>query len=196
VSEKKMMNAMYYKQIGDEILEVFPENDPESPREWDNLGKIEMYHRQYAFPHEGGFKDDQEGLEALLKSDDIAVVLPIYMYEHSGITIRTFSFNDRWDSGQVGYIYATKEDVREAFNVKRISKKTLSRVEKNLISEIETYYKYLRGDIVGFTLSKISVCDHGDEHKDEIDSCWGFYDRDDIMDQVDEKWKTVEWEDS
>jgi hypothetical protein len=191
-----MMEAMYHKKIGDEILEVFPDSDPESPREWDNLGKIEMYHRQYAFPHEGGFKDDLEGLEALLKSDSIAVVLPIYMYEHSGITIRTFSFNDRWDSGHIGYIYATKEDIRKNWNKKRISKKLLSKVEECLKGEIETYDTYLRGNIVGFTISKISTCSHGDEHKDHLDSCWGFYDRDDIMDNVDEKWKSVEWEDS
>lgn len=42
------------KRIGDELLEIFQDPEPESPREWDNLGKIEMYHRDYDFPHEGG----------------------------------------------------------------------------------------------------------------------------------------------
>lgn len=37
-------------------------------------------------------------------------ILPLYLYDHSGITMSTTSFNDRWDSGQVGYIYASRED--------------------------------------------------------------------------------------
>lgn len=188
------MYRVAYKQIEDEILEVFPDESADSPREWDNLGKIEMYHSRYNFPHEGGFKDDQEGLEALLESKDVALYLPIYMYEHSGITIKTSSFHDRWDSGQIGWIYATKEDVRKNWNVKHITKKVLQKVEACLEGEIDTYDKYLRGEILGFTLSKISVCDHGDEHKDHEDSCWGFYELDEILDNVDEKWKGIEWE--
>lgn len=37
------------------------------------------------------------------------IILPIYAYEHGGITLSTGSFSCPWDSGQVGWIYATKE---------------------------------------------------------------------------------------
>jgi hypothetical protein len=36
------------------------------------------------------------------------VILPLYVYEHSGVTMRTYPFGCRWDSGQAGYIYALK----------------------------------------------------------------------------------------
>ena len=31
-------------------------------------------------------------------------VIDLYLYDHSGITMRTRPFGDRWDSGQVGYM--------------------------------------------------------------------------------------------
>lgn len=38
-----------------------------------------------------------------------AVILPLYLYDHSGITMNTCGFTCKWDSGQVGWIYCTKE---------------------------------------------------------------------------------------
>lgn len=185
------------KRIGDELLEIFQDPDPISPREDDNLGKIEMYHRHYLFPHEGGFKDDPEGLTELLKNRfEVVVCLPIYLYDHSGITISTgneYPFNDRWDAGKVGFIYATREDVKKEFDRKKINPFIKKHVTEILQSEIETYDQYLRGEIYGFNLSKVSKCDHGDEHLDNIDSCWGYYSIEDILDQLDEKWKSGEW---
>lgn len=41
--------------------------------------------------------------------------LPLWLYDHSGITMscgaRTYPYNDRWDSGQVGWIVALKETI-------------------------------------------------------------------------------------
>ena len=37
------------------------------------------------------------------------VILPLYLYDHSGITMSTGPFSCPWDSGQVGWIYASKK---------------------------------------------------------------------------------------
>jgi len=37
------------------------------------------------------------------------VILPLYLYDHSGITMSTSVFSCPWDSGQVGWIYASKQ---------------------------------------------------------------------------------------
>ncbi len=37
------------------------------------------------------------------------VILPLYLYDHSGITMNTSGFHCNWDSGQVGWIYASKK---------------------------------------------------------------------------------------
>ena len=107
--------------------------------------------------------------------DDV-IALPLYMYDHSGITIRTHPFNCPWDSGQVGYIYVTKEDVRKEWNVKRISSKLKKKIIDILEAEIEVYDQWGRGDVYGFVLSKKCSCNEcNHEHDDVIDSCWGFY---------------------
>lgn len=149
-----------------EITEIFQDENAESPREWSNLGKIYAEHRRYTLGDKDATKEEAE---------NAPVCLNLYMLDHSGITISTNSFNDPWDSGQVGYIYATKEAILNEYKVKRISKKLLEKVRRVLLAEVANYDQYLRGDVYGFVRSKLVSCDHGDTHKDHIDSCWGYY---------------------
>jgi hypothetical protein len=58
-----------------------------------------------------------------------------------------YPFNDRWDAGQVGWIYATKQQILDCFQAKRLTKKLLERARKVLVAEVEAYDKYLRGDV-------------------------------------------------
>lgn len=50
----------------------------------------------------------------LVRATDKYVILPLYLYDHSGITISTVPFSCPWDSGQVGWIYAPKDTFRKA----------------------------------------------------------------------------------
>lgn len=94
-----------------------------------------------------------------------AVILPLYLYDHSGITMNTAGFHCPWDSGQVGFIYVLLEDVRKEYNVKRVSPKLRRKVEDALRVEVDTYDDYLRGNVYGFEVEKDG------EH---VESCWGF----------------------
>ena len=49
----------------------------------------------------------------LVRATDKYVILPLYLYDHSGITISTGPFSCPWDSGQVGWIYAPKDTFRK-----------------------------------------------------------------------------------
>ncbi len=100
-------------------------------------------------------------------------MLPIYMYEHSGIALNTTGFSCNWDSGQLGFIYVTKEKVRECFKVKKVTKKILKLVEENLISEIETYSKYINGE--GYYWATYN------EDNEIEDSCGGYYSEEDAL---------------
>lgn len=40
--------------------------------------------------------------------EDKVAILPLYLYDHSGLTMSTSDFGDRWDSGCVGFIYMDK----------------------------------------------------------------------------------------
>ena len=49
-------------------------------------------------------------LFSLVEQMDGMVILPLYLYDHSGITMNTCGFSCPWDSGQVGWIYASAMD--------------------------------------------------------------------------------------
>ena len=99
----------------------------------------------------------------LIGSQRGTAILPLYLYDHSGLTMNTTGFSCRWDSGQVGWIYADREAIREAFG--RTDKRAMDRAERALLAEVREYDDYLRGECYGYRLY---------EGNDEVDSCWGF----------------------
>ena len=118
--------------------------------------------------------DRPKGLEAMIEVfERRAVILPLYLYDHSGITMSTSSFSCRWDSGQVGWIYITAEKIIEEYG--QDTPEQREEVKGYLQGEVETYDQYLTGDIWGFTLERMDTCDQGEEHAHHEDSCWGFY---------------------
>ena len=90
------------------------------------------------------------------------VSLPLWLYDHGGITIscgdRVYPYNDRWDSGLVGWIiYAKQAEDGEDWREKAFAR---------MRAEVEEYDHYLTGEVYGFTLY---------ENGEETDSCWDFY---------------------
>jgi hypothetical protein len=154
------------------VLRIEQDMDAESPREWDNLGTMICNHRRYDLGDESFRADDYNGWDDLISSIErekgSLVYLPLYLYDHSGITMNTTGFHCPWDSGQVGWIYVTKEQVRKEWGVKRVSKQLKEHVIRVLKAEVETYDQYISGEVYGFVLEE-------KETNDVIDSCWGFY---------------------
>lgn len=100
------------------------------------------------------------------------VILPLYLYDHSGITMNTTGFSCPWDSGQVGWAYATKDDVLKEYGGKNLTADKREKAENLLRGEVDYYDSYLRGECYGFELL---------ENGEMVDSCWGFIGS---MDQV------------
>lgn len=140
------------------------DQDPESPREWDNVGTIVLHERcRYSFG------DETASMEELqeINDDPNNIVLPVYLYDHGGITISTAGFSCPWDSGQVGIIYCTKARAIKEWGKKILTKKAREQAIKCLQGEIKDLDQYLTGTVYGFRVL--------DPNGDEIDSCWGFY---------------------
>lgn len=90
-------------------------------------------------------------------------ILPLYLYDHSGITMNTSGFHCPWDSGQVGYIYASHESVAKEYGA--VDEETLAKAMRLLESEVECYDYYLTGQCYGYEFYKEGV---------EVDSSWGY----------------------
>ncbi len=104
-----------------------------------------------------------------------AVILPLYLYDHSGITMKTKPFGCPWDSGQVGWIYATHEKIKEEFSSEHTGG-DWERAGQVLRDEVEIYDQFLTGDVYGFILEQEVTCECcGNVSEEHIDSCWGFY---------------------
>ena len=100
-----------------------------------------------------------------LKLSDV-IYLPVYMYEHSGVTISTTPFSCSWDSGQLGYIFEKKETIRKNHNVSRISKKLKEQIEDDLRNEISIYSEYAEGNI--FSIDVVSENEEDDYGEDGL----------------------------
>lgn len=160
-----MVSIQNFEENGFNV-EIFYDEDPESPREWDNLGTIlYMKGSRYTLGDEAV---DHEDIEEITQSDKY-VWLPVYAYIHSGIALNTVGFSCPWDSGQCGIIYASKDDIRKNFELKRnVTQKTIDKVYNIFKAEIETFSHWASGDVYGFAVKN--------SDGDVIDSCRGFYD--------------------
>lgn len=148
------------------IISIEQEDYVENPREWyDHIGKMICWHRRYNLGDKHYYTDPTDFTDDIKESENI--ILPIYLYDHSGISISTSSFHDVWDSGQVGFIYMTKTRAENEWGDCSLEERE-KRAIKCLESEVEEYDQYLRGDVYCFTISTRRGCSI-------VDSCGGFY---------------------
>lgn len=136
--------------------------DPMNPREWDNLGTFQIYHRRYASP------DKIVREPPYTKRDEIS--LKVWGYDHGSVhyaTGETNPFHCPWDSGFAGIIFAPKERIYRYFGVKRITKTVRQRVIDALKAEVEEWNRYINGDIHMWMIL--------DNDGEVMDSCGGYH---------------------
>lgn len=174
-------------------IEIEQDMSPSNPcEEFDQLGTMVCSHSRYNLGHEqvtGGMSGWYDYLASnhdlvhesdwypeehgKVEYEDYAakwveqnlIVLPLYLYDHSGITIRTAAFSCPWDSGQVGFVYVHKDKVKTEYSWKRLTKARVEKVEGYLKAEVGVYDHYLTGSVYGYSIEG-PKCD---------DSCWGYY---------------------
>lgn len=109
------------------------------------------------------------------------LISPLYLYDHSGITISMGGFSCPWDSGQVGWIYVTKETIENEWgNGPDAYHKAMNCMK----SEVETYDDYLTGNVWGWRI--------GSENDDNIESCWGYYGSEGIKEAIAEAKSSID----
>lgn len=166
-------------EIDGYTIKIAEDYNPVNPRtEYDNVGKMVCWHRRYDLGDEQPTCSPDEYLHQMMweredrlhgkcipdniKQEDLQayidkhfVVLPLYLYDHSGLSMSTGSFGCSWDSGQVGFIYVESES------------KEYDDLEAGLKGEVETYNQYLEGDVWGYIIEA--------SDGETLGSCSGFY---------------------
>lgn len=147
--------------MGQFTIRIVQDTDPVNPRkDYYNPATMVCWHPRYDLGDDHHF-NDVDDLAEWAKDKDL-FTLPLYLYDHGGITMSTGAFQCPWDSGQVGYIYISREDAKREYG--DVSN---DRIYDLLRGEVDTYDQYLRGDVWGYEiLAPDGEC---------VDSCWGFF---------------------
>ena len=115
-----------------------------NPRVGNNLGHLICWHGRYNLGDKHNFIDRKFFEEYVSdKDNEVYCILKVYLYDHSGLALSTTPFNDKFDSRQVGYIYCTKQDLKDL----GFPQDDYKMVETELKNEITTYNDYLNNDI-------------------------------------------------
>jgi len=144
-------------------IKIFNDDSPFDPRGNDNLGKMICFHRNYDLGDKHNMTVDQA--KALIKKDNV-YSLPLYLYDHSGITMNTKGFHCPWDSGQVGFIFASKKAIQKCFKVRKVTQEYIDKAMKILEAEVKEYDDFITGNCFGFVIE--------DLEGNEVEAVWGF----------------------
>ena len=193
------MNEYYYQKAEDGKVyryRIERDEDPINPREdYVNASLCDMYiwWDGYSLGDNEGYGSPYDALAKLIekylpdvdyedmttnkmrmtlqsKAADKVKIYPIFVYEHSGITIsmsNDYPYNDRWDAGCGGFIVAEKE----AFDRCECNWDMAYEIAE---AEVEEYDMYLCGECYGWIEDVYEGDGEWDEHED---SCWGYLSR-------------------
>jgi hypothetical protein len=166
------------KIIGDYYLTIDHENYPENPREWDNFSTMVCFHRKYRLGDKHTYNhNDYNGWDEMekdiIKNENVGVILPLYLYDHSGITISTTPFHCNFDSGQIGFIYVSRKTIfGNIRGYKILTKKLKGIVTERLLNELKCYDQYLQNEVYSFEIVK---------DDERVEYCGGYYDLDECI---------------
>ncbi len=160
-------------------LKIEQDNDPMNPRtEWDNITTMLCFHKRYDLGDKNPYKssdfDSWEEMKQQIEQDHkVLMIKPLYLYDHSGITISTSSFSCQWDSGQVGWVFIDEKKLQ--YITGDSSGHNETNLEEIIDSDVKTYDQYITGEVYRYELYEIETCSLGCEHKTMIESCGSYY---------------------
>lgn len=165
-------------ELSEGMFCLLDDESPENPRDWYNLGSMVCFHKRYSLGdkhtyNSAHYDNWQELHDAIIEDEGPCIILPLYLFDHSGISITTDAESFRmwdsaaWDWGQIGFIYVSYRTLGQEYGWKRITKKRRETVANRLKAEVQIYNYYLEGEVYGYKLT--------DKAGELVDSCFGFY---------------------
>jgi hypothetical protein len=168
------MQALSKSEVNGFAVEIYQDEDADSPRGWTHGCELVLSRRGYDYPNDAGIDFDafggwEEIGEHLKAAAGALVVLPVYAYIHSGIVLRAGqSFSDPWDSGTLGLAYVTAQNWKDTQGTEWTGSEADREMARRLIAgDVETYSQYLNGEVYGYVIK--------DFDGEEVDSLWGMY---------------------
>ena len=175
---------IHREEYKEKTIVIYQDENPSNPREeFCNFGRMICFHKRYNLGDNKieSYEQDASDFQRFIKRGQNVVCLPLYLFDHSGLTISVdkgmFVAVDSygWDWGLLGWIYVTKEMIRNEFKVRRVTKKLIDDVKKVLVNEVEIYDQFLRGEVYGYEVFGKDKENQLETYSNFEDSCWGFF---------------------
>lgn len=167
-----------FKHAG-KTIEIHVDDDPLNPRkEYDNLTTIVHWHRRYDFGRKIEPMSEIEVYEMVAEDgDEVLAILPLYLFDHSGIKINTTGFSCQWDSGQVGWVYVTRSNAEkmgcvgdrytyEGGKPVKVGTWDEEALKESIRGEVQVYDCYLTGQVYGYIVKG--------RDGETLEDTWGF----------------------
>ena len=157
---------------------------PENPREWDNVA-------EFVSKYDDSFFDvtvsDFDELKEYIEKSGECVYKPFYVYEHSGIAVHVCG---NFDESTAGVVIVTKE---KALRELSCTAENWQEVALQCIDdELSILNQYLEGDVYFYLLERVETCKFcGAEHSTQLDSCYGFFGIESILEYLPDEWRAV-----
>ena len=144
------------------MIEILTDDNPWNPREESKICIFHIAHNHYCFGDENynDFESIKAAKNEAIRNGDI--VSPLYMFDHSGITISLSPFSCPWDSGQVGFVQVPRKIMIKEFGTKIFTPKLKKRALKIMEHEVSELDSYIKGEAYGYVIDE------------DGDSCWGY----------------------
>ena len=186
---KKMNDTIkIYKRVAYRA-EVYFDLYPDNPREWSNLSTIISFSDRYNFNDTEKYKNAEfeswDDLANQIKNNEyILEIYPLYKYEHSAVKLSIKKFKDKWDAGQIGFVYVTRQSAYEILGNNYTPEEIRSAVE----TELDIYNSYINGDVYRvqvFEVIECGSCNHSNfEELECIDISQSFYDLEEAIESA------------
>jgi len=159
------------------IMNIFHDDNPQDPREDDNICKMYCFHDSYILGDKHDIRTNEyDNMNDLIEHNTLPksdIVLNLYLLDHGGISISYNDFSEKWDSGRVGFAVVPVSKIVSEYGDD--SPKSRELALKCMKAEIDLYNQYITGDVYGYEVVREEKCSLGHVHPTEVDSCWGFY---------------------
>ena len=162
---------------GDKLVLIYYDEYGENPRkDNDNASTMWCWHGRYNLGDEDSDKprhEDFDGWEAIAEhireNYVLLAIKPLYLMDHSGISISTGSFGCRWDSGAVGFIFVTEDHHLRMMDKEPDKAARIAWAEKVIEGDVEVYDDYLTGAVYYREVLDLTALN------DDRDGCGTFY---------------------
>jgi hypothetical protein len=148
-------------------IEIYSCDADCDPRSRDNTGHMVCWHRRYRLGDDHAFASPCEFDVWWHKNGVNGIRLPLYLYNHSGITIATKPFSCPWDSGQVGWIYMTRHDLDNEYARHYPEQEWVARGSHLLQDEVNQYDQYVSGEVYAYAVTSADGT--------HVDTCCGIF---------------------